>query len=68
MTMIRRWVVSNCLQPMRSGQLRQQNCAGIRTDGEFFYFDLRPFDAREGRVTEVIGDVYPTPAWRATNH
>jgi hypothetical protein len=28
----------------------QLKCADIRTDGEFHYFDLRPFDARGGRV------------------
>jgi integrase len=35
---------------MRPGEVGQLKCADIRTDGEFFYFDLRPFDAREGRV------------------
>lgn len=38
------------LTGMRPGEVGQLKCADIRTDGEFFYFDLRPFDAREGRV------------------
>jgi integrase len=38
------------LTGMRPGEVGQIKCADIRTDGEFFYFDLRPFDAREGRV------------------
>ena len=38
------------LTGMRPGEVGQLRCADIRTDGEFFYFDLRPFDAREGRV------------------
>src|SRR6516164_8775444 len=35
---------------MRPGEVGQLKCADIRTDGEFYYFDLRPFDARSGRV------------------
>jgi integrase len=35
---------------MRPGEVAQLTCAQIRTDGEFFYFDLRDFDARGGRV------------------
>jgi hypothetical protein len=35
---------------MRPGEVGQLKCADIRTDGEFYYFDLRPFDARAGRV------------------
>lgn len=38
------------LTGMCPGEVGQLRCADIRTDGEFFYFDLRPFDAREGRV------------------
>jgi integrase len=38
------------LTGMRPGEVGQLKCADIRTDGEFFYFDLRPFDARNGRV------------------
>lgn len=38
------------LTGMRPGEVGQLKCADIRTDGEFFYFDLRPFNAREGRV------------------
>jgi integrase len=38
------------LTGMRPGEVGQLKCADIRTDGEFFYFDLRPFDARGGRV------------------
>ncbi|RQH06898.1 hypothetical protein EHH60_30150 [Bradyrhizobium sp. RP6] len=38
------------LTGMRPGEVGQLKCVDIRTDGEFFYFDLRPFDAREGRV------------------
>ncbi|MGY4411122.1 hypothetical protein ACVWW4_002858 [Bradyrhizobium sp. LB7.1] len=30
--------------------MAQIKCADIRTDNQFFYFDLRPFDARSGRV------------------
>ena len=35
---------------LRPGEVGQLKCADIRTDGEFYYFDLRPFDARSGRV------------------
>jgi integrase len=38
------------LTGMRPGEVGQLSCADIRTDGEFYYFDLRPFDARNGRV------------------
>lgn len=38
------------LTGMRTGGVGQLKCADIRTDGEFYYFDLRPFDARNGRV------------------
>lgn len=38
------------LTGMRTGEVGQLKCADIRTDGEFYYFDLRPFDARNGRV------------------
>jgi hypothetical protein len=35
---------------MRPGEVGQIKCVDIQTDGEFYYFDLRPFDARKGRV------------------
>lgn len=38
------------LTGMRPGEVGQLKCGDIRTDGEFYYFDLRPFDARNGRV------------------
>jgi integrase len=38
------------LTGMRPGEVGQLKCGDIRTDGQFFYFDLRPFDARVGRV------------------
>ena len=38
------------LTGMRPGEVGQLKCADIRTDGEFYYFDLRQFDARHGRV------------------
>jgi integrase len=38
------------LTGMRPGEVGQLKCEDIRTDGEFYYFDLRPFDARKGRV------------------
>lgn len=38
------------LTGMRTGEVGQLNCADIKTDGEHCYFDLRPFDARDGRV------------------
>jgi integrase len=38
------------LTGMRPGEVGQLKCADIRTDGAFFYFDMRPFDARNGRV------------------
>ncbi len=38
------------LTGMRPGEVGQIKCADIRTDGEFYYFDLRPFDACGGRV------------------
>jgi integrase len=38
------------LTGMRPGEVGQLKCTDIRSDGQFYYFDLRPFDAREGRV------------------
>jgi len=38
------------LTGMRPGEVGQIQCVDIQTDGEFYYFDLRPFDARKGRV------------------
>jgi len=38
------------LTGMRPGEVGQIRCVDIQTDGEFYYFDLRPFDARKGRV------------------
>jgi integrase len=38
------------LTGMRPGEVGQIKCVDIQTDGEFYYFDLRPFDARKGRV------------------
>ncbi|WP_244485510.1 site-specific integrase [Bradyrhizobium tropiciagri] len=38
------------LTGMRPGEVGRLKCADIRTDNQFFYFDLRPFDARGGRV------------------
>nr|WP_249146086.1 site-specific integrase [Bradyrhizobium diazoefficiens] len=38
------------LTGMRPGEVGQLKTVDIRTDGEFYYFDLRPFDARSGRV------------------
>lgn len=38
------------LTGMRPGEVGQIKCVDIRTDSQFFYFDLRPFDARSGRV------------------
>ena len=38
------------LTGMRPGEVGQLQCADIRTDGRFYYFDLRPYDARSGRV------------------
>ncbi|HEX7853992.1 MAG TPA: hypothetical protein VF503_09875 [Sphingobium sp.] len=38
------------LTGMRTGEVGQLNCADIKTDGEHYYFDLRPFNARDGRV------------------
>ena len=35
---------------MRPGEVGQLECSQIRTDGTFYYFDLRDFDARDGRV------------------
>jgi integrase len=35
---------------MRPGEVGQLECSQVRTDGTFFCFDLRPFDARNGRV------------------
>jgi integrase len=35
---------------MRPGEVGQLNCADLVTDGENWFFDLRPFDARKGRV------------------
>ncbi len=38
------------LTGMRPGEVGQIKCVDIQTDGEYYYFDLRPFDARKGRV------------------
>lgn len=38
------------LTGMRPGEVGQLKCVDIRTDGAFYYFDLRPFDARSGHV------------------
>ncbi|WP_407117598.1 DUF6538 domain-containing protein [Bradyrhizobium sp. LMG 9283] len=38
------------LTGMRPGEVGQLKCADIRSDGKFYYFDLRPFDARNGRI------------------
>lgn len=38
------------LTGMRPGEVGQLKCDDIRTDGEFFYLDIRPFNARDGRV------------------
>ena len=35
---------------MRPGEVAQLSCADLVTDGENWFFDLRPFDARQGRV------------------
>jgi integrase len=35
---------------MRPGEVGQLHCADLVTDGENWFFDLRPFDARQGRV------------------
>jgi integrase len=35
---------------MRPGEVGQLECSQIRTDGTFYYFDLRDFNARDGRV------------------
>lgn len=35
---------------MRPGEVGQLETSQIRTDGTFYYFDLRDFDARDGRV------------------
>ena len=38
------------LTGMRPGEVGQIKCVDIQTDGEYYFFDLRPFDARKGRV------------------
>jgi integrase len=38
------------LTGMRPGEVGQIKCVDVQTDGEYYYFDLRPFDARKGRV------------------
>ena len=38
------------LTGMRPGEVGQLKCTDIRSDGQFYYFDLRPYDARHGRV------------------
>jgi integrase len=35
---------------MRPGEVGQLKCADLVTDGENYFFDLRPYDARKGRV------------------
>ena len=38
------------LTGMRPGEVGRIRCCDIVTDGEFYFIDLRPFDARKGRV------------------
>ena len=38
------------LTGMRPGEVGQLKCTDIMTDGENYFFDLRPFNARNGRV------------------
>ncbi|WP_245266676.1 hypothetical protein [Bradyrhizobium sp. WSM1743] len=38
------------LTGMRPGEVGQLKCTDVRTDGELYYFDRRPFDARNGRI------------------
>jgi integrase len=38
------------LSGMRPGEVGQLMCNDLVTDGENYFFDLRPFDARKGRV------------------
>jgi integrase len=38
------------LSGLRPGEVGQLRCADLVTDGENFFFDLRAFDARKGRV------------------
>lgn len=38
------------LSGMRPGEVGQLKCADLVTDGENYFFDLRPFNARKGRV------------------
>ncbi|NJL07941.1 MAG: hypothetical protein HC900_06510 [Methylacidiphilales bacterium] len=38
------------LTGMRPGEVGQLRCQDVVTDGEFWFFDLRSFDARKGRV------------------
>jgi integrase len=38
------------LTGMRPGEVGQLKCADLTTDDENYFFDLRPFDARKGRV------------------
>ncbi|MCK9916499.1 site-specific integrase [Microbacteriaceae bacterium K1510] len=38
------------LTGMRPGEVGQLKCADIINDGDNYFFDLRPFDARQGRI------------------
>jgi len=38
------------LTGMRPGEVGQLECADLMSDGENFFFDLRPYNARNGRV------------------
>ena len=38
------------LTGMRPGEVGQLACVDMVTDGESHFFDLRPFNARKGRV------------------
>jgi integrase len=38
------------LSGMRPGEVGQLQCDDLVTDGETFFFDMRPFNARKGRV------------------
>jgi integrase len=41
------------LTGMRLGEVGQIKCADIQTDEEYYYFDLRPFDARSVAIEDL---------------
>ena len=58
-TFVQNFTIGNSLSPiltgMRTGEIGVLNIDQIKTDDVYYYFDLRPFDPRKGRVARCPG-------------